>query len=203
MVSLGIPSTGGSVESSARQLVNQYKSAFGSGDIAALVDGLSGLPITRVRHTHGYYIRGPYGIVLGGVERVQETQSQSVEGIYTVGRAMSGSPSGDARGVQDGRRLQITRLDLTSSAVEEAFGFEEWSMLCDNIGRFTLRPSWTLPAGYALSGQPTYEYLGCVIVEQGRTIEANGSRVSRANVTIQFTEKVKISSFQSFDSLGV
>ena len=199
----GIPSTGGDLVTAATQLARQYGDAFSTGDIAAIVNGFNGLPITRVRHTHGYYIRGPWGIVLGGVEGVSETQSRPAEGVFTVGYAKDGRADEDITSTQDGRQLRIRRLDLTRSAMEAAFGVTEWTMLTDMIGRFTLRPTWSLPAGYILSGQPTFEYTGCVITDFGRDLDATGSRVSRAEVTIKFLEKNKLTRLDGlFDDFG-
>lgn len=107
---------------------------------------VSAIPITRTRLSHALTIRAN-GRIIGAIHQWSPSQSREVDTEFEVGPNEVGMPRDLVPQTVSTRTIRISRYDLYTTAMEEAFGSTEIINLVDQFRPFTLREVWAAPGG--------------------------------------------------------
>lgn len=164
------------------------------GKVNSFLDNHLNLPpqtATRTTHALALYVtvnKRPRPI--GAVQSFASTQNRTVDEEYEIEVNSVGLPRDLVPQVLGTRTLTIKRYDLYTSLMEEVFGDSEFVMLTDQATPFTLRKVWTPPS---LFSEPSYfEYRGCYFTSLGRSLSSTDTRISGADATIVWKQRVKL-----------
>lgn len=169
------------------------------------------IPVTKVRTSHALTIRAN-GEIIGLINSWTPAQSRTLTPIYEVGVDDSGNPIEYMPGNASGLTVNISRYDLYTKRMEEAFGTPDLIMLTRQSEPFDIFEEWTIPdpslifsselqhniAGIPFTNFPTpfivkerYVYQKCWFTSLGRTLRSDDSRVVNVNATLVYTKKLK------------
>lgn len=155
--------------------------------------GSSGPPTTRARLTHAFKVRVAPGYLVGACTSFQLSQNRNVDDEWEVNAINRGLPNHMTPQVLGGRTVSIERFDLYGEVMEQVWGTRELATIVEQRRPLELREVWLTPSGILTLGQRIYAYTGCYLLDEGRSLGADGDRVSRANVTLKWTDRVIVS----------
>lgn len=179
------------------QLLGDYvleqaqKAGLGPAAIAALsgvFNGVNRAPNTRTRLTHALYIKAGRRTI-GGVHLFAPTARRTVEREYEVDPNAVGLAALITPGVEE-CEIRVSRYDLYLDLMEQAMGTRNMVMLTDQRVGLTFREVWRGPAGLFGGGVYALDYTDCWFTDLGRQLDAKGDRVSNADATFIFRQKL-------------
>lgn len=138
--------------------------------------------------------------VIGAVNGWNPSQSLDVTAVFEFRRGAGGgggrfNPEGlygvpyeKVPGNISGMTLQVTRYDLYSDLMEEAFGTPRLDMLSKQINAFSASEDWQVPdADGGVRENYKRNYLGLWFSNIGRQYSADGQRTVNVNASIEYT----------------
>lgn len=151
------------------------------------------VPKVDTRTDHSISIRVG-GRTIGRIQDWIPQQGRNVTAIYEVNSAGCGNVFEQVPGVMTGLLINVVRLDLYSKKMEQAWGPDfDITMLCDQINPIRINERWANPDG----SLEVWTYTGCWFTSLGRAHSANGDRITRANATIAYVKKYKVSDIKA------
>jgi hypothetical protein len=144
-------------------------------------------PNTLVRTSHAITIRAN-GITVGLIQSWAPSQNRTITPIYEINAATSGEPIENVPGNVGGLTISVSRYDLYTKRMEQAFGTPDTAMLGDHNNPFQVVELWRKPD----NSQESYLYTGCWLSNLGRTYSATDGRVVLVNSTIQYVRKIRV-----------
>ena len=145
----------------------------------------TGPPSTFTRLDHSMTIRTGRGRTVGAINGWNPTQTRRVEEEFEVEVKSTGLPVDLVPQIVNSRTIRIDRYDLYTSKMEEAFGTKRLDNLTDQHQPFTVREVWRTPLG----SLEVFDYIGCWFADLGRTHNADGNRIVKANATLIYKLK--------------
>lgn len=145
-------------------------------------------PNTMVRTSHAMAIRVK-GITTGTLQTFNPSQSRTITPVYEINRDTSGEPVDNSPGNVTGLTLSVTRYDIYTRRMEEAFGLA-WNleMLSDQSDPFEVREGWRFPD----NSVEARVYVGSWFGSLGRTYSATGDRLVMVNASITYLKILRI-----------
>jgi len=146
-------------------------------------------PTTNTRTDHALSIRVG-GVTVGRIQDWAPSHSRNISQVYEINVATKGGVYETIPGNISGLNISISRFDLYSSKMEQAWGpgFDIY-MLSDQSTPLTINENWRNPDGT----EETWTYTGCWFTSIGRSHSANGDRITRVNASLAYTRKYKSS----------
>lgn len=174
---------------------------------------MAGTPNTSVRNDHAVSIRAN-GKIIGLIQDFSPQQARTVAHSYEINSAAPGVVYENIPGVATGLTIGITRIDLFSTKMEEAWGpGYDLTMLTNQHNPLTIMEWWENPIESPIykdvyaeqaSLSPVYKkvdtdlevwvYEGCWFTSLGRQLSANGDRIVRVNASLIYKRKYQLSS---------
>lgn len=145
-------------------------------------------PNTRLRMSHALTIRAR-GQTVGLIQTWNVAQNRAVNMTFELNSATSGAPVERTPGNMGGLSIAVTRYDLYTKKMEQAFGTADFTMLADQTEKFQVREVWRNPDGSI----ETFVYLECYFSNIGRNISSTGDRLVMVNATVEYLRRVRVS----------
>jgi len=143
-------------------------------------------PSTLTKTSHALTIK-VNGEAIGLINGWNPTQSRTVTGIYEIGTDNSGNPVEYMPGNATGLTISISRYDMYTKRMEEAFGTKDLVMLTRQSEPFDVHEVWKTVDGK----DERFIYTGCWFTSLGRTIRSDDNRIINVNATLVYTKKIK------------
>lgn len=141
--------------------------------------------LTRTAHSLTIIVNGkPIGLISGWSPQM----SRAVQPIYEINAETSGLPYENIPGNVTGLTISVTRFDLWTAKMEEAFGTTDLTMLSHQQSPFSVQEKWSKPDGTS----EIYEYSGCWFTSLGRGLRSDDNRLVQVNATLVYLYKKKI-----------
>lgn len=144
-------------------------------------------PNTLVRTSHAVTIRAN-GLTVGLLQTFSPSQNRQITPIYEINAATSGEPLENVPGNLGGLTIGVSRYDLYTKRMEEAFGTPNSAMLSDHNNPFQALELYLWPD----NTREGYIYTGCWFSSLGRNLSATDGRTILANGQIQYVRKLRI-----------
>lgn len=145
-------------------------------------------PNTQTATSHAIAIRAG-NTDIGRIQSWAPSQTRQIQTLYEINAATNGEIYENVPGNLGGTTIQITRYDLYSARMEEAWGpeFDIGEMLCNQVNPLTIREKWVKPSGE----YNVYVYSGCWFSSLGRNFAVQGDRIILVSATLQYEKKRK------------
>jgi len=141
--------------------------------------------LTRTSHSVTILVNGtPIGLISGWSPQM----SRAVQPIYELNAETSGLPYENIPGNVTGLTISVTRFDLWTAKMEEAFGTVDLTMLSNQQAPFTIQEKWSKPDG----STETYAYTGCWFTSLGRNLRSDDNRLVQVSATLVYLSKNKV-----------
>jgi hypothetical protein len=143
-------------------------------------------PNTIVRTSHAITIRAN-GITVGLLQTFSPAMNRQITPIYEINQATSGEPLENVPGNLGGLTIGVSRYDLYTKRMEEAFGTPNSAMLSDHNNPFQILEVFLWPSGI----KEGYLYTGCWFSSLGRNMSSTDGRVIMVNGQISYVRKLR------------
>ena len=158
------------------------------GALQGVLQGSARTPNTRVRLTHALYIKAGRRTI-GGVHLFELSLRRTVEREWEIDANGVGLCALITPGAEE-CQIRMSRYDMYLDLMESALGTRELAMLTDQRVGLTFREVWRGPSGLFGGGVRAWDYVDAWYTDLGRPLDAKGDRVSNANATFEFRQKV-------------
>ena len=147
-----------------------------------------GVPNTAVATSHAIAIRVG-GLVVGMIQSWAPSQSRTITPVYQLKPEFSGEIYENVPGNVAGTTIQVSRYDLFSTRMEQAWGvgFDIGEMLSNQNNPLEIQERWTQYSGVVQQ----YIYSGCWFSSLGRNYAVQGDRIINVSATINYVKKRK------------
>ena len=147
-----------------------------------------GVPNTTVATSHAIAIRVD-GLVVGMIQSWAPSQSRTITPVYQLKPEFSGEIVENVPGNVAGTTIQVSRYDLFSTRMEQAWGkgFDIGEMLSNQNNPLEIQERWTQYSGVVQQ----YIYSGCWFSSLGRNYAVQGDRIINVSATINYVKKRK------------
>jgi hypothetical protein len=129
------------------------------------------------------------GQIIGLINNWAPTESRTITPIYEINPESSGLPYENVPGNTTGLQISISRYDLWTIRMEQAFGVPVGNsnirMLNDQKAPFTVNEKWVYPDGSV----ETWAYVGCWFSQLGRAMRSDDQRTVMVNATLTYLRK--------------
>jgi hypothetical protein len=150
-------------------------------------------PVTVTQLNHSLTLRTDNGLTIGAVNGWNPTQNRTITAVYGFGTfeqpgpygAQSGEPYEKCPGNIGGQTIGVTRYDLYTRKMEQAFGTPDLTMLSNQQVAFEAREFWRFPDNTI----EVFAYQGCWFSNLGRNHAATGDRIVNVNATLEYVAK--------------
>ena len=141
------------------------------------------IPVTKVRTSHAVTIRVS-STIIGYIQSWAPNQARPTTPVYQLDASTAGLILERAPMNITGTTINVTRVDLYNSRMEEAWGpgFNAIKMLTDQVNSLTIYEKWSNPDG----SSHTQVYEGCWFTSLGRNLPADGDKIVRVNAAIDY-----------------
>lgn len=158
-------------------------------------------PNTRTQTAHAVTIHAVGGGMIGAINEWSPEQTMDVGAVWEFGQVTgpygheAGAPYEKIPGNISGQTIRVTRYDIFTAQMEDAFNSLDLQMLSSNpgmsnggTGHLDIREAWHTPGG---TEDYFIIYKGCWFSNIGRTISATGDRIINVNATLEYTQRVR------------
>ncbi len=147
------------------------------------------IPNTTTATSHAIAI-SVNGVVIGMVQTWAPSQTRTVTPVYEINPATTGEIIENVPGNIGGTTIQVSRYDLFSSRMEQAWGpaFDIQEMLSNQVDPLTIQEAWARPSG----STSMVIYTGCWFSSIGRNLAVQGDRIINASATLNYVKKYRI-----------
>ena len=153
-------------------------------------------PTTVTKLNHSLTLRTANGITIGAVNGWNPQQNRTITPVFGFGTfeqpgpygAQSGEPYEKCPGNLGGQTVGISRYDLFTRPMEDAFGTPDLTMLSNQQTAISVREFWRFPDNTF----EVFEYQGCWFSNIGRNHSSTGDRIVNVNATLEYTSKRQI-----------
>jgi len=145
-------------------------------------------PQTLVRTSHAITIRTAGGLVIGLINGWTPQMSRDITPIYEINAVTSGEPLENVPGNIKNLTIGVTRYDLYTQRMEDAFGTADITMLSNQDRPFEVQEAYKFPNG---TGE-VYIYSGCYFSQVGRNYRSDDQRIINVNASLSYVRKTRI-----------
>ncbi len=142
------------------------------------------IPNVKTRTSHSMAIRAN-GVTVGLIQTWNYDLTRDVTPVYELNPLTSGVPVDNVPGNEKGLTITISRVDLYSKKLEQAFGTPDLEMLTDQSNPFILHEVWINPDGTT----DRWVYEGCWFSAIRRRIDVSGNRIVVAEGSIVYLKR--------------
>lgn len=128
------------------------------------------------------------GITVGKLQTWNIAQTRGITHIYEIDSRTSGEPVEAVPGNVGGLTISVSRYDLYTRRMEQAFGTPDFEMLSDQNNPFECREVWRFPN----NATESRKYEQCWFNNIGRNYSATDNRVVMVSAGITFVRKVRL-----------
>jgi hypothetical protein len=146
-------------------------------------------PITTARTSHAITIKTDKGITIGLVKQWNPSQNRAITPIYELNVETSGDPLENIPGNVQNLKIKVTRYDLFTTKMEEAFGTAELVFLSDQDRPFSVQETWRKPDGTTEG----WQYTGCWFESIGRNLQSDDTRMVLVDASLAYVRRIKLS----------
>lgn len=149
-----------------------------------------GIPNTSTATSHAIAIRAN-GVTIGMIQTWAPSQTRTITPVYELNPATTGEIIENVPGNVGGTTIQVSRYDLFSKRMEEAWGaaFDIQDMLSNQNEPLTVQERWSQANGTV----NVYVYTGCWFSSLGRNFAVQGDRIINVSATLNYVKKRKFS----------
>jgi len=146
-------------------------------------------PNTNVATSHAIAIRAN-GVTIGMIQSWAPSQSRTVTAVYELDPTHTGEIVENVPGNVAGTTIQVSRFDLFSTRMEQAWGpgFMQDEMLSSQLNSLEITERWSQYNGVV----NTWEYKGCWFSSLGRNYAVQGDRIINVSATLNYVKKYKM-----------
>jgi hypothetical protein len=148
-----------------------------------------GIPQTYAITSHVITMLASDGSVIGMVNGWTPAQTRAIAPIFELNVATSGVPIENIPGNLGGLTLTVSRYDIYTDRMEQAFGTPDMDVLTDQTTPFFVYEQWSNQDGTIYKA---YAYTGCWFSNLGRAFRSDDNRVILVNATINYINRVSI-----------
>ena len=143
-------------------------------------------PFTNTATSHAIAIRVDQETI-GMIQSWAPSQSRAVQAVYEINSVTQGDVAENIPGVASGLTIQVSRYDLFSTRMEQAWGegFDLREMICNQANPLRIQEKWVRPDG----SYSVYIYSGCWFANMGRQMSVQGDRIINVSATLQYERK--------------
>jgi hypothetical protein len=145
-------------------------------------------PQTAVRTSHAITLKTDKGITIGLIKQWNPSQNRDINPIYELNVETSGDPLENVPGNVRNLKIKVTRYDLFTTKMEEAFGTSELVFLSDQDRPFTVQEIWRKPDG----SSEGWQYSGCWFENIGKNYSSDDQRMVLVDASLAYVRRTKI-----------
>lgn len=146
-------------------------------------------PDTNARTSHSLTLVAN-GVKIGLINNWNPQQSRTITPIYEINSETSGLPLENIPGNVTGLTISVSRYDLWTSRMEQAFGTVDLTMLSNQQAPIAVEEYWISPTG----GTEVWRYEGVWFSNIGRTFKSDDNRIVNVNATLSYVYRTKVQS---------
>jgi len=145
-------------------------------------------PNTNVATSHAIAIRANK-VTIGMIQSWAPSQSRTVTAVYELDPTRTGEIVENVPGNVAGTTIQVSRFDLFSTRMEQAWGtsFMYDEMLSSQLNPLEITERWSQYNGVV----NTWVYSGCWFSSLGRNYAVQGDRIINVSATLNYVKKRK------------
>jgi hypothetical protein len=146
-------------------------------------------PSTVARSSHAITIKTQAGLTIGLIQNWAPAQQRQVTAIYELNVETSGLPWENIPGNLTGLTIAVSRYDLYTSRMEDAFGTPSLSVLTDQSSPIAVQETWTDPNGNLVE---QWIYKGAWFNNIGHQYRSDDNRLVLVNGSLTYLIKTRL-----------
>jgi hypothetical protein len=146
-------------------------------------------PSTVVRSAHAITIQTQTGLTIGLIQNWAPAQQRQITPIYELNVETSGLPYENIPGNLTGLTIAVSRYDLYTNRMEDAFGTTSLSVLTDQSAPIAVQEVWTDPTGTVIE---QWIYKGVWFNNIGHQYRSDDNRLVLVNGSLTYLIKQAI-----------